>query len=119
MSGRYFGEVTILLPSHWPDNDTIDATTESAQQATFSVEQDSPEWGSNPHTLRLLGDCGSPGKVTILPESFTKYKAEAQKYGANIGEQFKPLQVKCKRRLVRRHAICLSMLYSYVTPISN
>ena len=87
VSGRYFGEVTILLPLHWPEVNITAATTESSDRATFSIEPDNSEWGSNPHTIRVVGDCGSPGKVTILPETFTNDRSEAEKYGSNIGKR--------------------------------
>ena len=70
VSGRYFNDVTILVPRHWPANGTEVATTESHEKATFLVEHDGEESSGLPHTVRLLNDCGSPGKVTILPESF-------------------------------------------------
>ena len=87
VSGRYFGEVTILLPLHWHEENITDATTESSDKATFSIEPDNTEWGSNPHTIRVVGDCGSPGKVTVLPETFINDKSEAEKYGSNIGKK--------------------------------
>ena len=86
-SGRYFGEVTIFLPINWPlQPNAINATTESVKKATFSIEPNSPAWGSNPHTIRLVNDCGSLGEFTVLPESFVRNKTEAQKFGSNIGK---------------------------------
>lgn len=78
--------MTILVPGDWPEVGTIPATTEAANKATFSVRPDTDEWGSNPYTVRVISDCGTPGQVTVLPESFTKDITEAQKYGDNIGK---------------------------------
>ena len=112
VSGRYFGEVTILQPQHWPEDNTTSATTESAQKATFLVESDSPAWGSNPHTIRLQGACGSLGKVIVLPESFTKDKNEALKYGSNIG-----IKDNKKLNVNSFHVVLSELLYKIKTTI--
>ncbi len=77
------------MPEYWPDDNTIPATTEAADRATFSVRPDTAEWGSNPYTIRLVSECGAPGKVTVLPESFANDVNEAQKYGSNVGKAAK------------------------------
>ena len=109
VSGRRFGEITILVPKTWPTLTFCDsATSEIQYEANFVVKRDSPLLNNKPYTLKLDAKCGTPGDVTYLSESFVKDQTYARTFGRHIGRHDSAVLVQKSEGKSRFHTLIAS-----------